>query len=61
MHRQRPLPLNDEEELAALWERLPSRSRRQLIVLTGQLMARAARAASPPSNQEESSNDQPSR
>ena len=59
MHSQRPLPFSDEDELDVLWERFPDRSRRQLIALTGQLMARAAMAAVP-SRRKEPSNDQPS-
>lgn len=55
MHTQRRLALSDEAALEALWDRVPERSRIELVALYAQLMARAARADTPASRKE--SND----
>jgi hypothetical protein len=61
MHRQTTLPFRDEPDLDALWERLPEGSRRQLIRLWAQLMARVARPTARPKERKETSDDGPQR
>lgn len=61
MHRERTLPFRDEPDIDALWERFPESSRRQLIRLWAQLMARVARPAARPNERKETSDDGPQR
>ena len=43
MHRQKTLPLDDQEPLEALWERFPGEHRREVSRLYARLMAKAVR------------------
>jgi hypothetical protein len=47
MHRQKALPLDGQESLAALWERFPEEGRREVARLYARLMAAAVRGETP--------------
>ncbi len=47
MHRQKTLPLDNQESLDALWERFPEESRREVSRLYARLMAEAVRSERP--------------
>ncbi len=43
MHRQRTLPLDGQEALDALWQRVPEESRQKVIEIYARLLALAVR------------------
>jgi len=47
MHRQKTLPLDDQEPLEALWERFPAAHRREVSRLYARLMAKAVHGEKP--------------
>ena len=61
MQRQRTLRFRDEPDFDALWERFPEGSRRDLIRLRAQLMARAGRQTARATAPKETSDDGPQR
>ena len=61
MQRQRTLRFRDEPDFDALWARFPEGSRRDLIRLWAQLMARVARPTAHATARKETSDDGPQR
>ena len=61
MQRQHTLRFRDEPDLDALWERFPEGSRRDLIRLWAQLMARVGRPTARATARKETSDDGPQR
>jgi hypothetical protein len=53
MQRQKPLPLDGEESLEALWERFPEEGRREVTRLYVRLMAAAVRGEEPKEENDE--------
>jgi hypothetical protein len=47
MHRQKTLPLVDQESLNALWEEFAEENRREVSRLYSRLMAKAVRGEKP--------------
>jgi hypothetical protein len=47
MHRQKTLPLDDQESLETLWDGFPEEHRREVSRLYSRLMARAAGGEKP--------------
>jgi len=61
MQRQRTLRFRDEPDFDALWERVPEGSRRHLIRLWAQLMARVGRPTARATARKETADDSPQR
>ena len=61
MPRQRMLRFSDEPDFDALWARFPEGSRRHLILLWAQLMARMARPTAQATARKETADVRPQR
>ena len=53
MQRQKPLPLDGQESLEALWERFSEEGRREVSRLYARLMAKAVRGEKPKEGNDE--------